>query len=263
MAFLGEAMERQKKPLRSVLGRSTPDSVIVRGHDLTGELMGHVSFGDMAFLHLTGKLPDPAESALVNAMLVALVEHGMTPSALAARLTWAGAPEALQAAVAAGLCGVGSRFAGTMEGAARMLSAALDKAPEDADLADLANAAVAEHARQRRHVPGIGHPVHKPVDPRAERLRELAHAHGRAGPAIRLMWAISEAAAQRSGRSLPVNVTGAIGALVCELGLDPRMARGVAVISRTVGLVGHLCEELSHPMADELYQRVEAEVSRA
>jgi citrate synthase len=254
-------MNRQRQPLRSTLGRSTSDSVVVRGHDLTGALMGHVSFGDMAFLQITGRVPDESESVLVNAMLVALVEHGMTPSALAARLTWAGAPESLQAAVAAGLCGVGSRFAGTMEGSARMLSTALADLSEETDLSTIAREVVATHSAEQRHLPGLGHPVHRPTDPRAERLRELARKHGREGRHLRLMWIISEQASAASGKTLPVNVTGAIGALVCELGLDPRMARGIAVMSRAVGLVGHLCEEIEHPMADELYRRVEEEVS--
>lgn len=248
--------------LRSDLGRSTPETVIVHGHDLPGALMGHINFGDMAFLQIMGRVPDGAESTLFNAMLVALVEHGMTPSALAARLTWAGAPESLQSAVAAGLNGIGSRFAGTMEGAARVLSAAISQAGDAPDYAALAAGIVDSHARERRHLPGIGHPLHRPVDPRAERLRALAREQGREGPHLRLMWAISEEAARRSGKVLPVNVTGAIGALVCELGIDARIARGIAVMSRAVGLVGHLREEMDHPMADTLYQRVEAEVSK-
>jgi len=248
--------------LRSNLGRSTPNTVIVRGHDLPGELMGRLNFGDMAFLQIMGRVPDAAESTVFNAMLVALVEHGMTPSALAARLTLSGAPESVQAAVAAGLNGIGSRFAGTMEGAARVLSAALaGTAGEPPDYPALAAQIVETHAREGRHLPGIGHPLHRPLDPRAERLRELAREQGREGPHLHLMWAISEAAAQRSGKVLPVNVTGAIGALVCELGIDARIARGIAVISRAVGLVGHLREEMDHPMADTLYKRVEAEVS--
>ena len=251
-------MAKPAAKLTSRLGRSTPDSVIVRGHDLPDALMGRLNFGDMAFLQITGRLPQADESVLFNAMLVALVEHGMTPSALAARLTLAGAPESLQGAVAAGLNGIGSRFAGTMEGAAQLLSAALDGAGDAPDYPMLA-ARIIETGP--RHLPGIGHPLHRPVDPRAERLRALAQQVGRDGPALHLMWAISAEAERRSGKVLPVNVTGAIGALVCELGIDRRIARGIAVISRAVGLIGHLSEEMVHPMADTLYQRVEAEVS--
>lgn len=256
-------MPTQSSKLKSQLGRSTPDTVIVRGHDLPNDLMGIINFGDMAFLQIMGRVPDGPESVLFNAMLVALVEHGMTPSALAARLTLAGAPESLQSAVAAGLNGIGSRFAGTMEGAARLLSESLSEAAATPDYAALARKIVDTHSCERRHLPGIGHPLHRPVDPRAERLRALAHERGRDGPHLHLMWAISDEAARRSGKVLPVNVTGAIGALVCELGIDPRIARGIAVMSRAVGLIGHLREELDHPMADTLYQWVEAEVSNS
>ncbi len=248
--------------IHSSLGRSTADTVFVRGLDLPADLMGHVNFGDMAFLQITGRLPDRAESTLFNAMLVSLVEHGMTPSALAARLTLAGAPEALQAAVAAGLNGIGSRFAGTMEGAARLLSAALPDDCGTPDYAALAAGIVDSHFQTGQHLPGIGHPLHRPVDPRAERLRAIARAEGREGTSIHLMWAISAEASRRSGKELPVNVTGAIGALICELKIDARIARGVAVMSRAVGLVGHVCEELDQPLADAVYKQVEAEVSR-
>ena len=253
-------MTRQNKPLHSSLGRSRADSVQVRGLDLPNELMGHINFGDMAFLQITGRKPEQPESVVFNAMLVALAEHGMTPSAIATRLTLAGSPEALQGAIAAGLCGVGSRFAGTMEGAARVLSSTLANAAGDADDASLARAVVADHRERRAFVPGVGHPVHKPLDPRAERLRVLAGENGLAGRHVALMWAISKEASERYGRELPVNVTGAIGALLCELDIDWRVARGIAVISRAVGLVGHAFEEMNSPMAYEIYERVEEEV---
>ena len=111
--------------IRSDLGWSTPDRIVVRGRDLPGEILGVLNLGDMAFFELTGRVPDAKESRLFNAMAVTLVEHGVTPSALAARLTYLGAPEAMQAAVAAGLCGLGSVFVGSMEGAAKLLSEAV------------------------------------------------------------------------------------------------------------------------------------------
>lgn len=255
-------MTRSQRPLKSGLGRSTSDTVTVRGFDLPQELMGHINFGDMAFLQITGRRPAASESIVFNAMLVSLVEHGMTPSAIATRMVLAGAPEALQAAVAAGLNGLGSRFAGTMEGAARVLQAALPDATQPGNIKAIANAVVEDHAARRHFMPGIGHPLHKPIDPRAERLRAIARDQGLAGPYVELMWEISARASEASGRVLPVNVTGAIGALLCELGLDWRLARGMAVMSRAVGLVGHAWEEINTPMADEVYQRIEDEVAR-
>ena len=136
--------------IRSDLGWSTPERITVRGKDLPGEILGSLNLGDMAFLELTGKYPDARQSRLFNAMAVTLVEHGITPSALAARLTYLGAPEAMQAAVAAGLCGLGSVFVGSMEAVARMLS-------ENEDITKM------------KRVPGLGHTLHKPVDPRSVR----------------------------------------------------------------------------------------------
>src|SRR5438309_4852404 len=133
-----------RKKLKSDLAWSTPDRIVVRGKDLPGEILGHLNLGDMAFLELMGRVPEAKESILFNAMVVTLVEHGITPSALATRLTYLGAPEAMQAAVAAGLCGLGSVFVGSMEGVAKMLSEGLD----------------VEAIAQMKRVPGLGHPIH-------------------------------------------------------------------------------------------------------
>src|SRR6266404_9380557 len=117
-----DIFEAMRKPIRSDLAWSSADRIVVRGMDLPGEILGKLGLGDMAFLELTGRTPEPRESKLFNAMVVTLVEHGLTPSALAARLTYLGAPEAMQAAVAAGLCGLGSVFVGSTEGCAKLLS---------------------------------------------------------------------------------------------------------------------------------------------
>ncbi|KDC17173.1 alcohol dehydrogenase, iron-dependent domain protein, partial [Bordetella bronchiseptica E014] len=111
--------------LTSDMGWSDARTIVVRGHDLNHEIIGHLNLGDFAFLEITGRKPDPQESALFNALLAVLVEHGMTPTAMVARLTYLGAPESMQAAIAAGLCGMGTKFVGTAEGAARLLQEAL------------------------------------------------------------------------------------------------------------------------------------------
>src|SRR5205823_4586507 len=187
-----------RKKLRSQMGWSSPDRVVVRGHDLT-ELIGNVSLGDFAFLELKGRLPTPQESVVFNAIAVTLVEHGVTPSAIAARMTYLGAPEALQAAVAAGLLGMGDRFGGPTEEVARMLQEALKDAGEDADLQTLAEGIVARQKQGRRAVPGLGHPVHKPIDPRTPRLFEVARAHRLSGRHVALIQAVAGAAARRLG----------------------------------------------------------------
>ena len=223
--------------IRSDLGWSTADRITVLGKDLPGEILGKVNLGDMAFLELTRRLPNEKESRLFNAMVVTLVEHGITPSALAARLTYLGAPEAMQAAVAAGLSGLGSVFVGSMEGVARMLS-------ENADV------------DQMKRVPGLGHPLHKPVDPRTVRLFQIARETGFYGKYCERLEEIGRK------KNLVVNATGAIGALACELGLDWRAVKGLGVMARAIGLVGHLLEEARQPMAEAVWHQIEEQASK-
>jgi citrate synthase len=234
-----------RKPIRSDLGWSTVDRIVVRGKDLPGEILGTLNLGDMAFFELTGRVPNPQESRLFNAMAVTLVEHGITPSALAARLTFLGAPEAMQAAVAAGLSGLGSVFVGSMEGAAKMLSEAVARG-DDAQTV----------ISQQKRIPGLGHHLHKPIDPRAVRLFEIGRETGFYGKHCALMEAIGKE------KAMVVNATGAIGALACELGLDWRAVRGIGVMARAVGLVGHLLEEARQPMAEEIWHQVEEQATR-
>jgi citrate synthase len=227
-------MKRKSKPLRSDLAWSTADRITVRGKDLPGEILGNLNLGEMAFLLLKDKIPSKNESRLFNAMLVTLVEHGVTPSAIAARMTYLGAPESMQAAVAAGLLGLGSVFVGSMEGVARMLT---------------------EEKFDGKKIPGLGHPLHKPVDPRTTRLFEIARETGHYGKYCKRMEALAKE------KNLTLNATGAIGALACELVLDWRCVRGLGVMARAIGLVGHLLEEARDPMATEIWERVEEEAS--
>lgn len=253
--------------LRSDIAWSTPEAIGVHGYDLCNDLMGEVNFGDMAFLEVTGRLPDAHESRLFNAVLVTLVEHGIVPSTLAARMTYAGAPEAMQAAVAAGLLGLGSVFVGSTEGSARMLAAALPRAadgqPADAaaSLPELARAIVQDHREQKKTIPGLGHPIHKPHDPRTLRLFAIARETGFHGRYVELMQCVAEAAATAFGKTLPVNATGAIGALCCEMGLSWKVSHGLGVMARAVGLVGHVLEEARQPMAMELWHRADDEAT--
>jgi citrate synthase len=251
---------RDAKPLRSEMGWSAPDKITVRGFDLCKDLLGKIDLGAMAWLEITGRLPTPAEANVFNALLVTLVEHGMTPQAISSRLISICSPEAMQAAVAAGLLGVGSVFAGGSEQAAHMLQTALEGKDESADLQALAAAIVESYAQRRTPIPGIGHPVHKPVDPRVSVLFDIAAQNGFRGRHVALMEAVGRAAEKRFSRVLPVNATGAIGAILLELGFPARLCRGIAIIGRAVGLVGHVAEEMRNPLAYEIYERVEHEV---
>ena len=179
-------MTRKNKPIRSDIAWSTPDRIEVHGKSLPEEILGHLNLGDMAFLQIVGRMPTPQESNVFNAIAVTLVEHGITPSALVARLTYAGAPESLQAAVAAGLCGLGSVFVGSTEGTAKMLYEALPPGTKGADLERIACDTVAAFRARGQIIPGLGHPLHKPVDPRAPRLFQIAKDNGFSGDYIRL-----------------------------------------------------------------------------
>lgn len=247
----------QLPPVRSSIAWSTASSIDIHRFDLCRDLLGQVDLGDMAFLLLQRRLPSPGESRLFNAMLVSLVEHGLTANTIAARLTLLGAPEALQGAVAAGLLGLGTTFVGTIEGAARLVQEhpVHDHTPEA--LAGQAEQIVERFLGEGRAIPGIGHPIHKPVDPRAERLWEIARQERVRPDGELLMRAVSAAAERRLGKSLPVNVTGAIGALATELGLPWRITRGLGVMARSIGLVGHLLEEMEHPIARTIWTEAE------
>jgi citrate synthase len=250
--------KRQEKPIRTDIGWSDATSITVFGKDLPSEILGHVNLGDMGFLELTGRLPTAKESRMFNAMVVTLVEHGMTPSAIVARMTYAGAPESLQGAVAAGLNGLGTVFVGSIEGAAKMLYEALPEREGKSDIKAISQTVAQNFQTQSRIVPGIGHPIHKPIDPRTPRLFELARETGFDGPYLKLMQAIADEASALSGKALPVNATGAIGALCCEMGFDWKICRGLGVMARAVGLVGHILEESRQPMATEIWHSIEA-----
>lgn len=254
-------MTGPRRPLRSAIGWSTHDRIGVWGYDLTRELIGRVNLGDMGFLEIAGRLPNARESRMFNALLVTLVEHGIVPSTLATRMTVAGAPETLQAAVAAGLLGLGSVFVGSTEAAARLLKDALPDPAAEVSLREIARHIVAEHRAARRIVPGLGHPIHKPVDPRTPRLFAIARANGFAGRYVELMKLIARHAEQAFERPLPINATGAIGAIACEMGLPWQACRGIGVMARAVGLVGHALEELREPLAGEVWHRTEDEAS--
>ncbi len=242
------------------IGHSTTHTIEVCGRDLTGELMGTVDFAALFFLLVTSRLPGKGEARLFNSILVALADHGLTPSALAARLTYTGAPEAVQGAVAAGLLGGGSVILGAIEEAGRMLRAT-SPAPDatDSDLDALAGRIVDDHQGRKARIPGLGHPIHTEGDPRTARLCEIAAQEGLLGVHIRLMLRIQTAASAR-GQELPINAAGASGALLCDLGVDANALRGVALVARSAGLVGHLVEEARTPLGRWLWNRAEREI---
>jgi len=239
--------------LRSGIGRSTPDAITVRGRNLATELMGKVSFSEMAFLLTADRIPSPGETRLFDAALVALADHGLTPSVLAARLTWTGATESLQGSVAAGLLGAGNVFLGVVEDTARFLAAILAGDADEAATEGAVRATLAEGKR----IPGLGHPVHKVEDPRTPRLYAIAAEADIPTPHLDLLRTVAEASAAATGKTLPINGAGAAGAAWADLGFRPEIVRGFALLARTAGLIGHLAEEMSDPIGLRLWLDVE------
>ena len=239
------------------IGSSTPDSITVGGLDLPSEVMGEMTLTELSYLLVTRRRPTPGQVRVLDAVLVSLADHGLTPSALATRLTHTGAPEAVQASVAAGLLGAGSVFLGPTGDTAEFLAATLAGQPDDVDLAVLADGAVAARRAAGLRVPGLGHPVHRELDPRTPRLYELAEQEGCLGRHLRLLTEVAAANQRQSGRSLPINGAGAAGAALADIDLPPGVIRGVVLIARTAGLVAHLAEEDESPIGMAIWNDVE------
>jgi citrate synthase len=228
--------------------------------------MGKMSFSDLAFLLASGRTPSEAESRLFDAVLASLADHGLTPTALATRFTYTGAPESIQGAVAAGLLGAGSVFLGPVEDSARFLHAIVERLGEDewsdeGALTRAATDAVRSAVEEGGRIPGLGHPIHTETDPRTPRLYEIAREGGLTGPHLRLLELVATAHRAETGKSLPINGAGAAGAALADLGFPPSIARGFALLSRAAGLIGHLAEESERPIGMRLWREVNERAS--
>ncbi|MGC7098324.1 citryl-CoA lyase [Amycolatopsis lurida] len=243
------------------IGTSDPTRISLLGHDLAGDLMGQVGFGELAFWLAAGRRPGAGEVRLFETVLVALADHGFTPTAIAARLTFLSAPESVQGALAAGLLGGGSRFLGVTEDTGRFLAEVLASAEplpsSDAEWDALARAAVEQRRAAKQLVPGLGHPVHKQQDPRTPVILRVANEEGVYGPHLALFEAIGRVAPEVLGRSLPLNGAGVCGAALADLGLPVELLRGFALLARAAGLLGHLAEEMRRPVANDIYLAVD------
>ena len=236
--------------LRTGIGDSDADSITLMGRDLSSELMGEVTFTQLAFLLVRKRLPSEGETRLLDAVLVSLADHGLTPTVLAARLTHTGAPESIQGAVAAGLLGSGSVFLGVVEDTARFLDELLaEEGPE--------REVVERIVRERGRIPGLGHPVHKVEDPRTPRIYAIAEETGLVGDRLRLLRVVAEVYREQSGKDLPINGAGVAGAALADLGFPASLLRGFALLARTAGLLGHLAEEMDEPLGMPLYREVD------
>jgi citrate synthase len=249
------------------LGTSTADEIRLLGQDLTADLMGKVGFGELAFWLVAMRRPTPSETRVFEAVLVALADHGFTPTAIAARLTYLSAPDSLQGALAAGLLGGGSRFLGVTEDCGTYLHEVIRRHSvsdpahplpvDDAGWDALALQAVTATREAKRFVPGLGHPVHKSGDPRTPVLIGIAEEEGLRGPHLRLFEAIGRVHEQVLGRRLPLNGAGVCGAALADLGLPVELLRGFALLARAAGLLGQIAEERRRPIGMDAYLAVD------
>jgi citrate synthase len=243
------------------MSQAFPDRVEVRGRDLAGDLMGRLSFSEYFFLLVTGEEPSEDQCFFLDLLLVAIAEHGMMPTNVAARMTFAADPGSLQGAVAAGILGAGPVLLGTAEPCAWLLFAAQAKVAAGADPAEVA----LDEARAIRDadgfVPGFGHPLHKPVDPRAERILALADERGVSGPYVVLARAFAAAVEEAWGKPLTMNVSLPIAAVMLDLDFPVWAIKAVPILARTAGLLAHLAEEQERPVGLELAAAAEEAVT--
>jgi citrate synthase len=234
----------------SRIARAYPDRVEVRGRDLTGELMGTVGFTEYAHLLLTGKQPTDDQRFFLDLLLIAIAEHGLMPSNVAARMTLAADPSSLQGAVAAGILGAGPVVLGAAGECAKLLAS--DEEP----------VVIARHAHAAgEKVPGLGHPLHRPVDPRAERILELADELGVSARHVDRARALHEAVVEIWGKPLPMNVALPSAAVMLDLGYTVEAVRAVPILARTAGLLAHLLEEQERPLGPLLAAKAAEAVS--
>jgi citrate synthase len=233
---------------RTAIAAASSDRIMVRGRDLTRDLMGAVSFTDFAFLLAAGRTPTPDQRFFLDLALVALAEHGLTPSVQAARMTYDADPAALQGAIAAGVLGCGTVILGAADLCRRLIEDVLARADASGSLEAAALAVAREHRKERKALPGYGHPLHKPVDPRAERMIALARERGAAGRSVEAALALTKAAAEVWGKPLPMNVSMTIAATLRDVGVPPGLIRAVPILARTAGLIAHCIEEAETPI---------------
>ncbi|GAB3068619.1 citryl-CoA lyase [Nocardioides zeae] len=243
------------------LGMSTTSSITLLGEDLATDLMGSVSLTELVYRMVTLRTPTPGQVRMLDACLLALADHGFTPTAIAARLTFLSAPDSVQGAMAAGLLGGGSRFLGVTEDAGQFLHGViegLDDLPTDtAGWDDVAREVVRAARAERRTIPGLGHPVHKELDPRTPALVRIATEEQVYGAHLALFEAIGRVHPELIGRRLVLNGAGVVGAALADLGLPMQLLRGFALLARAAGLLGQLAEELRMPVGMDTYLAVE------
>jgi citrate synthase len=239
---------KQDQPF-SAICTSDAERIVVRGRDLCADIIGKMDFTSYFWLLVMGEEPTPTQKLFANAVLAAIAEHGLVPSVVGARMTLAAAPEAFQGAVAAGLLGCGSVVLGSAEASGRFLQSALDIVDRDGVTAPESAARIIAAARVAKSaIPGFGHPLHEAGDPRANLLLRMAEEQGVVGRYIAMLYALRDALPATLGRALPINVNGAIPAVMLDVGFPLAALKGISLLARTASLIAHLTEETERPI---------------
>ena len=248
-------------PAKTAIASANAAGVEVRGRDLAGDLMGRLTFTDFVFFLMTGREPSADQRFFLDLLLVSIAEHGLTPTVVAARMTYAAAPDALQAAVAAGILGAGSVVLGSSELCAALLMEARARVDAGATPEAVVTGIAAEVKARGDKLPGYGHPIHKPVDARADRILALADERKVSGRAIDLARRFVPAAEKVWGRPLPMNVSMAIAACLIDLDFPMAMVKAVPILARTAGLLAHLAEEKERPIGFLMASKAEEAIA--
>lgn len=242
--------------LDTTIGKSYSDQILVHGYDLVEDLIGKASLVDIAFIGATKRMPTENESKMLEALMVTVCEHGFTPSSLSTRFTYLGAPDSIQSAIAAGLLGAGSVYLGASEQVAKLLSKYFGKYEESHNIEEIAKFVLDDVQESGKILPGFGHPIHRPVDPRTEKLFELAEELDIAGKNIQLIKEISKEFNRRKGKEITLNAVGAMGAIYADMGIDYRIVRAFAVAARSIGLIAHIREEIDAGRKNSVGQKL-------
>jgi citrate synthase len=247
-------------PAKTAIATADASGITVRGRDLADDLMGRLTFTEFFYLLICGSEPSDSQRYFLDLLLVAIAEHGLTPTAVAARMTYDAAPDSLQAAVAAGILGCGTVVLGTSE----LCGAVLADAARRVDAGGKPDKVVADIAGEihanGKPMPGFGHPLHKPVDPRATRILALADERKIAGRHLDLARRFIPAVAKAWGRALPMNVSMPIAATLLDLDFPAAMIKAIPILARTAGLLAHLAEEQERPIGFLMAAKGEAAI---
>lgn len=235
------------------IGTPTSDThrIRMRGRDTLDEIVGEKSFSEAFYFIVTGRDLPPEQVRVFDACLVILMDHGITPTALVARMVHDSMPDDVQIPMIAGTMMVGNKYVGTMAGAGALFKEAVESG---GDRREWAKGVVQRFREQKKFIPGYGHPYYFPTDPRADRMFKIAMEGGCSGDYIDCAKILAEEIEAARGKPLTLNVTGALGAVLNEVGFPVEVMRAAAAVGRAAGLVGHIYEEMQNPIAPSVWE---------